>query len=100
MEAFPAEATCTTHTPLLEPASFVSDSPYQLAKTWFLPDWQNDTRSYNTSSGSDDKAVETRGMMIIITKTMIIMSTVAVSTVFRKRARLIPHFIHVRLFGR
>ena len=55
MEAFPAEATCTTHTPLLEPASFVSDSPYQLAKTWFLPDWQNDTRSYNTSSGSDDK---------------------------------------------
>ena len=53
MGAFPAEATCTTHTPLLEPASFVSDSPYQLAKTWFLPDWQADTRSYNTNVGNN-----------------------------------------------
>ena len=53
MGAFPAEATCTTHTPLLEPASFVSDSPYQLAKTWFLSDWQADTRSYNTNGDND-----------------------------------------------
>ena len=52
--AFPATATCTTHTPLLEPASLVSDSSYQLAKTWFLPDWQSDTRSYNTNAGNND----------------------------------------------
>ena len=53
MGAFPAEATCTTHTPLLEPASLVSDNSYQLAKTWFLPDWQADTRSYNTDGDND-----------------------------------------------
>ena len=55
MGAFPATATCTTHISLLEPASLISGNGYQLAKTWFLPDWQSNTRSYNTSSDSDDK---------------------------------------------
>ena len=53
MAAFPAEATCTTHTTQLEPASLVSDNSYQLAKIWFLPDWQADTRSYNTNVGNN-----------------------------------------------
>ena len=54
---WPVSAFCTTptHTTETKPSSLISDSGYQLAKIWFLPDWQSDTRSYNTSSGSNDK---------------------------------------------
>ena len=70
--AFPASANCTTTTPLLEPASFVSNKSYQLAKTWFLPDWQSDTRSYNTSSGSDDKGGGPARLMVLPRRTQLI----------------------------
>ena len=47
-----AFCTTPTHTSL-EPSSLVSGSGYQLAKTWFLPDWQADTRSYNTDGDNN-----------------------------------------------
>ena len=55
MAVFPAEASCTIHTPLLEPASFVSDTSYQLAKTCFLPDcsYVFNSRDYEVSDRPD-----------------------------------------------
>ncbi len=49
-----ASAFCTTPTHTSwEPSSLISGNGYQLAKTWFLPDWQSDTRSYNTNVGNN-----------------------------------------------
>ena len=48
-------AFCTTPTHTSpKPSSLISGDGYQLAKTWFLPDWQADTRSYNTDNGNND----------------------------------------------
>ena len=47
-----AFCTTPTHTSS-EPSSLISGDGYQLAKTWFLPDWQADTRSYNTDGDND-----------------------------------------------
>ncbi len=47
-------ASCTTPTHTSpKPSSLISGDGYQLAKTWFLPDWQADTRSYNTNFDND-----------------------------------------------
>ena len=51
MGAFPATATCTTHISLLEPASLVSGNEYQLAKTYWLPDYQS---IYNSNINAPD----------------------------------------------
>ena len=48
-----ASCTTPTHTSL-EPSSLISGDGYQLAPPWFRPDWQADTRSYNTDGGNND----------------------------------------------